>query len=136
MAFSQTLLTDVTANADTNQAILTMLEMDEQHELQYHVYHIQYEGKNIYCCLSGGVIENNEIQFTAVGLAAFEAMTNIQTETEAVYYAEQISQDEGELSDQIEQVFQKVPDGSRVCFVGDITGEMRDELEKYFTLIH
>lgn len=136
MAFSQTLLTDVTANEDTNKEILSMLDMDERHDVQYHVYEVNYEGKKVFCCLSGGLIENNEIQFTAVGLAAFEAMTNIQSDTEANYFAEQISIDSDDLAEQIEQVFARVPNEARVCFVGDITGELKDELAKYFTLVH
>lgn len=136
MAFSQTLLQDVTANEETNKAILEMLEMDERHSVQYHVYEVAYKEKQIFCCLSGGLIENNEIQFTAVGLAAFEALTNIGNSMEAEYFAEQISIDSADLAAQICEVFDRVPSGARVCFIGDITGELKHELAKYFTLVH
>lgn len=137
MAFSQVLLSDVTANHDTNKVILDMLEMDERHELQYHVYEVAYGAKQIFCCLSGGEVENNEIQFTPVGLAAFEALTNVKSDGEVEYFAEYISESNAEnLAQQIEEVFDRVPNGARVCFVGDITGALKDELGKYFTLLH
>ena len=110
--------------------------MAQDQVVQYHVYEVVYKQKRIYCCLSGGVIENNEIQFTAVGLGAFEAMTNISTDQSPEYYAEPIETQSGDISAQIEEVFERVPNDARVCFVGDINGELKHELGKYFTLLH
>jgi len=136
MSFYQSLVTNVTANQDTNAAILDILELEQGQEVQYHVYEVAYKEKRIFCCLSGGVIENNEIQFTPVGLGAFEAMTNITAEQEPEYFAEHIVVEGGNLSAQIEEVFERVPNDARVCFVGDINGELKDELGRYFTLLH
>lgn len=136
MSFTQELMNDVTANQDTNQAILDMLEIDENHELRYHIYQVVFEGKTIHCCLSGGVIENNEIQFTAVGLAAFEALTNIESENKDIEYYAEVIEPGSDLCEQLESVFAKVPNGARVCFLGDITGELKAELGNYFTLLH
>ena len=136
MSFAQVLLTNVTANQDTNDEILSMLELEQNQELQYHVYEVAYKHKRIFCCLSGGVIENNEIQFTAVGLAAFEALTNIIAQQPPEYFAEQIDLNTGDLATQIEEVFERVPNDARVCFVDDINGKLREELGKYFTLVH
>jgi len=136
MSFEQSLVTNVTANQDTNAAILEMLELAQDQVVQYHVYEVVYNDKRIYCCLSGGVIENNEIQFTPVGLGAFEAMTNISTEQAPEYFAEQILVQDGDVASQVEDVFGRVPNDARVCFVGDINGELKNELGKYFTLLH
>lgn len=135
MAFSQVLLSDVTANKDTNQAILELLDINESHDLQYHVYEIAYGDKQIFCCLSGGIIENGVIEFTPVGLAAFEALTNVKEISDTEYFADFISTEEN-IAEQIETVFSRVPNGAKVCFVGDITGELKEELSKYFTMIH
>ena len=134
--FAQTLLTNVSANEDTNNIILDLLELENDQDVQYHVYEVAYEGKRIFCCLSGGIIENNEIEFTPVGLAAFEAMTNIVSIHQPEYYAEEISLENGDVAKQLEAVFQRVPDYARVCFVGNINDELREELSKHFTLIH
>ncbi|GAB2995642.1 hypothetical protein [Psychrosphaera aestuarii] len=135
MAFSQVLLSDVTANKDTNQAILELLDINESHDLQYHVYEIAFGDKQIFCCLSGGSIENGVIEFTPVGLAAFEALTNVKEISDTEYFADYISTEEN-IAEQIETVFSRVPNGAKVCFVGDITGELKEELSKYFTMIH
>ncbi len=136
MNFANTLVTNVTANQDTNIAVLEMLEMDTTQKVQYHVYEVAFEDKKIFCCLSGGVIEDNEIQFTPIGLGAFEAMTNIEAEAEFEYFADEINKANGEISEQIEQIFTRVPNNARVCLIGDITGELKEELSKYFKLLH
>ena len=136
MSFANTLVTNVTANQDTNIAVLEMLKMDVNQDVQYHVYEVAYEDKKIFCCLSGGVIEDNQIQFTPVGLGAFEAMTNIKTEAEFEYFADEINKANGSISTQIEEIFARVPNNARVCLIGDITGELKDELSKYFKLLH
>lgn len=136
MNFANTLVTNVTANQDTNMAVLAMLEMDVNQAVQYHVYEVAFGDKMIFCCLSGGVIEDNEIQFTPIGLGAFEAMTNIETEVEFEYFADEINKSNGSISDQIEEIFTRVPNNARVCLIGDITGELKDELSKYFKLLH
>jgi len=63
-------------------------------------------------------------------------MTNIEAEQDAEYFAEQIDLDAGELSSQIEDVFSRVPDQARVCFVGNLDDKLQSELGKYFTLVH
>lgn len=136
MSFAQVLLTNVTANQDTNHAILEILELEKDQQVQYHVYEVAYFEKQIFCCLSGGVIEDNEIQFTPVGLGAFEALTNIADDESSEYFAEQIELTEDGIAAQIEAVFSRVPDKSRVCFIGNLNDEMQNELGKYFTLVH
>jgi hypothetical protein len=136
MSFANTLVTNVTANQDTNIAVLEMLNMDVNQNVQYHVYEVAFEDKKIFCCLSGGFIEDNEIQFTPVGLGAFEAMTNIQTDTEFEYFADEINKANGSIATQIEEIFARVPNNARVCLIGDIVGELKDELSKYFKLLH
>lgn len=135
MNFANTLVTNVTANPETNAAVLEMLEMDTTHDVQYHVYEVAYNEKKIYCCLSGGVIENNEIQFTPVGLGAFEAMTNIEADADAEYYADAIDSNTS-VTEQLHEIFSKVPNNARVCLIGDITGALKAELADHFRLLH
>ncbi len=135
MNFANTLVTNVTANPETNAAVLEMLEMDTNHEVQYHVYEVAYGEKKIYCCLSGGVIEDNQIQFTPVGLGAFEAMTNIEDEAGVEYFADAIDT-QSSVSEQLHEIFSKVPNNARVCLVGDITGSLKAELADHFKLLH
>ena len=135
MAFSQVLLSNVTANQDTNNDILEMLDINETHDLQYHVYEIAFGSKKLFCCLSGGHIVDGKIEFTPIGMAAFEALTNVEADGEVEYFADEINTEES-IETQLEAVFDRVPDGSKVCFIGDITGELKDSLSKYFTLLH
>ena len=135
MNFANTLLTNVTANPETNAAVLEMLEMDTNQDVQYHVYEVAFGDKKIYCCLSGGVIENNEIQFTPVGLGAFEAMTNIEDGADVEYFADFVDTNSS-VTEQLNDIFTKVPSNARVCLVGDITGELKEQLATHFRLLH
>jgi hypothetical protein len=135
MNFANTLITNVTANPETNAAVLEMLEMDASQDVQYHVYEVAFGDKKIYCCLSGGVIENNEIQFTPVGLGAFEAMTNIDDGAEVEYFADFVDSNSS-VTEQLNEIFSKVPNNARVCLVGDITGELKEQLATHFRLLH
>lgn len=135
MNFANTLVTNVTANPETNAAVLEMLEMDVNQEVQYHVYEVAYGEKKIYCCLSGGVIEDNEIQFTPVGLGAFEAMTNIEDNDAVEYFADAIDTNSS-VTEQLHQIFSKVPNNARVCLIGDITGVLKADLAAHFRLLH
>lgn len=135
MNFANTLVTNVTANPETNAAVLEMLEMDTSRDVQYHVYEVAFNEKKIYCCLSGGVIENNEIQFTPVGLGAFEAMTNIEGGADIEYFADAIDTNSS-VTEQLNEIFSKVPNNARVCLVGDITGALKAELSDHFRLLH
>lgn len=135
MTFANTLVTNVTANPETNAAVLEMLEMDTTRDVQYHVYEVAFGEKKIFCCLSGGIIENNEIQFTPIGLGAFEAMTNISDSEGVEYFADAIDTNSS-VTEQLEEIFTKVPNNARVCLIGDITGELKAELADHFKLLH
>ncbi|MBE0364927.1 hypothetical protein PULV_a3219 [Pseudoalteromonas ulvae UL12] len=134
MQINSELMTGVTASPETNQEILTMLGMQEhQGDIQYHVYHTIADNKEVYCCLSGGVVENNEIMFTPVGLGAFEALTRIKPEQEQ-YFAEELKIENGSIKAQIEEILAKVPDQSKVCFIGDMTGDLKESIAELFPL--
>ncbi|SFB77961.1 hypothetical protein [Pseudoalteromonas denitrificans] len=133
MQISNELLTDVSASQETNKQIIDMLGLKHDGDIQFHVYQTQVDDKEIYCCLSGGLVENNEIVFTPVGLGAFEALTNVKV-TEDNYYAEELKVENGSIQQQIEAVFNKVPAESKVCFIGDMTGTLKSSISKVFPL--
>ncbi|WP_199608850.1 hypothetical protein [Flocculibacter collagenilyticus] len=133
MAFSSELITNVSASDETNNDILQMLGIDHDGEVQYHVYKTQLDDKSVFCCLSGGVIEDNEIVFTPVGLGAFEALTNVNSNNQD-YFAEELHVDNGPIKEQVEEILQRVPENAKVCFLGDITGELKEDIGKIFNL--
>jgi hypothetical protein len=133
MQINSELLTNVTASQETNKQILDMLELDHEGDIQFHVYHTQVDDKEVYCCLSGGVVENNEIVFTPIGLGAFEALSHVEVEQDN-YYAEELKVENGSIQEQIEAVFNKVPADSKVCFIGDMTGELKSSISEIFPL--
>jgi hypothetical protein len=133
MQINSELLTNVTASEETNKELLEMLKLDHDGDIQFHVYHTQVDDKQLYCCLSGGVVENNEIVFTPIGLGAFEALTNIEVEQDT-YYAEELKVENGPIKSQVEAVLSKVPADSKVCFVGDMTGTLKLSISEIFPL--
>ena len=134
MQINSELMTDISASQETNQEILAMLGMQEHTgAVQYHVYHTMVDDKEVYCCLSGGIVENNEITFTPIGLGAFEALTRINPE-QADYFAEELKISNGSIKAQVEEVLMKVPAKAKVCFIGDMTGELKESIAELFPL--
>ena len=133
MQITSELLTNVTASQETNKQILGMLKLEHEGDIQFHVYHKQVDDKEVYCSLSGGVVENNEIVFTPIGLGAFGALSNVQVEQDN-YNAEELKVENGPIQAQVEAVFNKVPADAKVCFIGDMTGELKSSISEIFPL--
>jgi hypothetical protein len=50
------------------------------------------------------------------------------------YYAEELKIENGPIAEQVEEIFNKVPTASKVCFIGDMTGELKSSIAKIFPL--
>ncbi len=133
MQINSELMTNISASQETNQQIVEMLGMEHDGDIQYHVYHTQADDKEVYCCLSGGLVENNEIVFTPIGLAAFEALSQV-SEQEDNFYAEELKIENGSIKSQVEAVLKKVPSFAKVCFIGDMTGDLKESIAEIFPL--
>lgn len=128
-----------TASKECTSAVLETLGMNEPQEgdVSYMVFDTKYEGKQFYCCWAGGEVVDKEIRLTAVGVGALEALSRVDAETREgieLFMLEATTQ-EG-LQQELKQAFAKVADRSRICFVGDVSGQLRQWLPAAFNVVN
>ena len=120
----------------TNQQVFDAIGYDVDGHVQYMLFKTRVgQEKEVYCCWSGGSVEDNVIEFTPIGKAAFEALLNTDQSDDIQLYAEKLS-DRRSLKKQVERTLNKVPNNARVCFVGDVAGELKEELPVAFGVIN
>lgn len=99
------------------------------------VMETQVDGIIYYCCWSGGVIEGEEVKLTAIGMAALETLMALPVGYEGPIHFQQLKIGKTPLKKKVIRMLKAKPKGSKVCFVGDMVGELDDEMCRAFCLI-
>lgn len=121
---------------DTNKMVFESIGYDIDGHVQYMLFKTQVDkDKEVYCCWSGGNVSDNVIEFTAIGKAAFEALLNTDQSDDIQLYAEHLQSPET-MAQQVARTLKKVPNKARICFVGDVAGQLKDELPKAFGVVN
>lgn len=126
-----------TATEECTSAVLATIGVDSpaEGEVSYMVFETQFNDKKLYCCWAGGLVVDKEIQLTAVGVGAIEALSRVDAKTrEGIELFMLASTTREELTEEIHQALNKVEDKSRVCFVGDVSGSLRAWLPEIFNV--
>lgn len=126
-----------TATKECTSAVLETIgaEPPKEGEVSYMVFETQFEDKQFYCCWAGGLVVDKEIQLTAIGVGAIEALSRVDASTrEGIELFMLTSQTKEELIAEVLQAFKKVENKSRICFVGDISGQLRTWLPEVFNV--
>lgn len=94
--------------------------------------------KHYFCCMSGGeIINNNEAHLTYIGRKTFEALERLNVYNlpfnQPIYF-QQIFLGKTPLRKKIIAMLSKLPSGSKVCFVGDMSGSLDGVLFKAFNV--
>lgn len=104
-------------------------------EMTFPVFEVNYDNKQYYCCWSGGEIRNGEPFFTPAGQAALEALLELSTGRNDKIHIQEIKLDEMPLKSKIKKVFKKAGMNTKICFIGDIEGELDAHLPQAFNLV-
>lgn len=129
------MITGISASEITNRRIvrdagLTMLKVGTK--IAYTVMKSKLDNKTYYCCLSGGSIVNGEPNFTQIGLAAFETLMALPVGNECDVVIQEVKICETPLSQKIKSTLRKLPNNSKICFIGDMAGELDGVLINIF----
>ncbi|MBA5204719.1 hypothetical protein F9U39_21365 [Pectobacterium versatile] len=127
------MLTDTKPSDETYSQLIKQLNIPEGTLIALMVLEVEYDRKKFYCCLSGGKIINGEPHFTLVGQAAFEALANHQTPNETLTIQE-IKVGETPLKNKVKATLKKAPSNSKICFIGDMQGELDGVLSSVFNI--
>jgi hypothetical protein len=88
------------------------------------VFETTFKTKKIYCCLSGGVVENGEPKLTLIGRAALEALINLPLGDQTTLIFQELKAGPTPVREKIRAAVMRAPEGSKICFIGDMQGEL------------
>ncbi|WP_192458023.1 hypothetical protein [Musicola keenii] len=129
------MLTDAKPSDETTRLLLEQLDLPPDTPIALMVLAVEFDRKKYYCCLSGGEIRNGQPHFTLVGQAAFEALANHPSPNDTLTIQE-IKLDEIPLKNKVKAVLKRAPSNSKICFIGDMQGELDGVLSDVFNINH
>lgn len=120
----------------------TLLKIQEQmgsrpgQHMNFMVFEVDYDRKKYYCCWSGGELRNGQPHMTLIGQAAVESLANLPLGNNEVLIFQELKLGETPLRNKIKATLKKAPANSKICFIGDMQGELDGHLPQAFNLQH
>lgn len=99
------------------------------------VFEVKFDQKVWYCCWSGGKLVDGQPMFTPIGKAALEALCNLPLGDHNRLTFQELKLGATPLRSKIKKTLKNTPAGSKICFFGDMSGELDGHLPKAFNLI-
>lgn len=99
------------------------------------VFETSFKDKKVYTCWSGGAIEDGEPKFTLVGRAALEALVNLPLGNNDKLVFQELKLGPTPLRDKVRAAIMRAEPNMKICFIGDMQGELDGEMHKAFNLV-
>ena len=128
------LIKGVVGNEVTDQNFRHRFGLTSHQKLSYMVMETKVDGIIYYCCCSGGEIDNNDINLTEFGQAALEVLMALPVGNNDEIYIQQLKMGKTPLKKKVIRMLKEKPKGSKVCFVGDWSGELDGQLFPAFNI--
>lgn len=135
MALRSKLIFGVKPSAKALDEIRKLMPADAQGTpAGFMVFETEYNGEKYYCCLSGGKLQNGDILLTTVGRAACEALMNLPMGNDDKFIFQEVKMGKTPLREKVEETFSRCSPGTKICFVGDMQGELDGQMTPLFNL--
>lgn len=125
------IITDITASPETNKFVLESFGLEHAGQMQYMVMKSEIDGEKILCALAGGSIVGNDVNLTAIGTGAYEALDSLPGDDIQLYA---LSDDDDVMVEQIPSILEMQKTGSRLCFISNSLVERQQQIMKAFSL--
>lgn len=122
MSLSSKLIHGTKPEASTIGEIQRVLGLSADRKLALMVFETSFKDKKIYCCLSGGSIDNGEPRLTPIGKAALEALINLPMGDNTSLVFQELKVGPTPVRDEVRAAVMRAPEGSKLCFIGDMQG--------------
>lgn len=99
----------------------------------FFVFELDYNGRIFYCSWSGGELTEEGVRLSLVGKAAMECLKNLPMGSDDLFVFQQMRRGRTPLKQKICEVLDNTPEHTKICFFGDINGELQGEIAKIFT---
>ena len=124
----------------TKPEAATLLELQQtmnipaDKSISLMVFETSFKEKKIYCCWSGGFIESGEPKLTLVGRAALEALMNLPLGNNDTLVFQELKIGATPIRDKVRAAVMRAEAGTKICFIGDMQGELNGHMHKAFSL--
>lgn len=129
------LITGVIGNEVRNQKFRNELGLSYGQQIAYMVMETKVDGSVYYCCWSGGAVEGEDVRLTEVGRAALEVLMALPAGDTESLHMQQLKLGKTPLKKKVIQMLKEKPKGAKVCFVGDMAGELDGHMHEAFNVI-
>ncbi|MDK2594371.1 hypothetical protein [Pseudoalteromonas obscura] len=123
------------SNPDTEAELRKTMGIDIDVAINPMVFEVNYNNKKYYCCWSGGSIVNNEPAFTLLGQAALEGLINLPLGNNDSIKLQELKIGQTPLRSKIKKVLKKNRANTKICFFGDMSGELDGHMTSAFNLV-
>jgi hypothetical protein len=119
----------------------TLLELQEKMKVPANasinlmVFETSFKDKKVYTCWSGGAIQDGEPKLTLVGRAALEALINLPLGSNDKLIFQELKMGPTPLREKVRAAVMKADPGAKICFIGDMQGELDGQMHKAFNLV-
>jgi hypothetical protein len=100
--------------------------------LQFMVFEITLHQpgtkKKVFCCFSGGRLSGGTVEATPIGMAALLQLALIPPKGEHFPRYVTLRNGKTPVKEQIMEALRKVPEGVRICFLGDMQGKLDGQI--------
>jgi len=126
------LITGISASDSTNQQVAfeNNKKLQPGQKINYTVLVTTLDKKQYYCCLAGGVMEDSGVKLTRVGKAAVEVLMALPVGDSERLVMQELKLGPTPLKKKVKKVLRKLPPESKICFFGDMSGELDGHIHK------
>jgi hypothetical protein len=124
MSLSSKLIHGTKPEPSTITEIQQTLGVPADRQIALMVFETSFKDKKIYCCLSGGRIEDGEPHLTLIGRAAMEALLNLPLGDSTSLILQELLVGPTPIRDKVRAAVMRAPAGAKLCFIGDMQGEL------------
>lgn len=134
MSLVTKLIEETKPEADTLLELQQKMGLPADTSISLMVFETSFKDKKVYTCWSGGAIQDGEPRLTLVGKAALEALVNLPLGSNDKLIFQELKMGLTPLREKVRAAIMKAEPGAKICFIGDMQGELDGHMHKAFNL--
>ena len=135
MSLESKLIQGCKPEPETLTEIQRVSSLPTDKSLNFMVFETSFKNKKVYCCWSGGELVDGQPSLTLVGKAALESLINLPFGNDDTLIIQELKLGTTPLREKVRAAVMKAPEGAKICFIGDMQGELDGHMHKAFNLV-
>jgi hypothetical protein len=134
MSLVTKLISGTKPEAETILEIQQKMGVPTYRSINLMVFETSFKEKKVYTCWSGGALQDGEPKLTLIGRAALEALVNLPLGNNDKLIFQELKLGPKPLREKVRAAIMRAEPGSKICFIGDMQGELDGQMHKAFNL--